>query len=439
VLCSLTPRFALGLEPPPENCPPDPVCTLELSDNFATCNGCHALDPAANAQFGIDKPGFFGSNGTYSSDGVVHIMKVPHFRNMYQKVGMFGTVQTPVGIGLSDLPDSPFGPREGGLFALQNAFTGRQLRGFGYTHAGEEDTIFHFTASIAFIKSLGFGAPPFLGDNLGGFELFLPRDRAACFDGALPALNADFVAALAPPDVLEALRAELRALADPGSTPERLGAATAALEAFVAGLPPDNPGQVFASVGAAQLVLPLLGCPALPDSATLEARGCFELGAAPECADLFGSVRSCALWGRTLEQLLGTGNACRAEGLETREAVEDFIFAFDSNLKPVVGQQVTLRNTQPGGAQSGDGAAQRRLALLLDQAALGHNDVVAHCGSRGAVYENGEFLRDDGVRASLASLLAGGASVTFTAVPPGEGRRSGVDRDLNGTLDALQH
>lgn len=432
-VCSVTPRFALGLEPVPEFCPPNPVCTLNLSDNFQTCHGCHRLDPTANAEHGVDHPGFFGSNGFYSSDGVVHVMKVPHFRNMYQKVGMFGTVQTPFGVGLSDLPDSLFGPRNGGLFALANAFTGDQIRGFGYTHAGEEDTMFHFMASFAFIRGLTFG-PPFVADNLGGFELFLPREKAACFDGQLPSLNAAFTSALGPPAVLDELRSHLGVLTNPASTPEQVAAANQALNEFVAALPATNPGSVFQRLPVAQLSLPLLDCPALPDAATLASLGCFELGFALSCAPFFFSARNCAAWGSTLEQLLESGTAvCEGEGLEQRAEVEELLFAFDSNLKPIVGQQVTVRREA---RQSEVGSSTRqRIELLLAQAEAGHCDVVAHWGQRGAVYEEGVFLTDNGTTLSIAELRARREPVTFTAVPPGEGRRSGVDRDLDGVLD----
>lgn len=426
--CSVTPRFAAGTEPLPDFCPPNPSCTLKLSDSFQTCNGCHRLDPSANAEFGVDKPGFFGSNGFYSSDGVVHIMKVPHFRNLYQRVGMFGTVQTPAGVGLSDLPDSVFGPREGGLFALANAFTGDQIRGFGYTHAGEEDTPFHFMASVAFIKSLSFGAP-FVADNLAGFELFFPRDRSACLDGQLPTLNARFMAALAPPEVLDTLRGHLVVINDPASTPEQVGAATQSLNDFVASLPSSNPGAVFRRLPVTQLSLPLLDCPSLPDTATLQTLGCFELGFSPTCAQFFGSVRFCAQWGSTLEQLLGSGTqACKAEGLEQRAEMEDFLFAYASNLKPIVGQQVTL-------GRDASVATVSRLHLLLHRASAGDCDLVAHWGAHGAVYESGAFLVDDGRVIRLAMLRRLEEPVTFTAVPVGEGRRSAVDRDLDGVLD----
>jgi hypothetical protein len=45
------------------------------------------------------------------------------------------------------------------------------------------------------------------------------------------------------------------------------------------------------------------------------------------------------------------------------------------------------------------------------------------------------FLVDDSRSMSLAALRDRAQPLTFTAVPPGEGRRSGIDRDLDGVLD----
>src|SRR5262249_29872650 len=126
--CINPPEIRLGLTPPPAFCPPNPVCTLNVSDFQNTCNGCHTLDEHANEQFGVAKPGLFGSSGLYTNDQVSHVLKIPHLRNVYQKVGMFGSVQTKRGIGLTNLADSIFGPREGGLLAAANALTGDQIR-----------------------------------------------------------------------------------------------------------------------------------------------------------------------------------------------------------------------------------------------------------------------------------------------------------------------
>ncbi len=98
------------------------------SDTFGTCNRCHVLDPQGNAGFGVDQPGFFGSDGRYTFDGVPQIFKVPHLRNMYQKVGMFGM-----------LPDP---------------FQGDQVRGFGFLHDGSVDTVFRFFSSEVFSRSI---------------------------------------------------------------------------------------------------------------------------------------------------------------------------------------------------------------------------------------------------------------------------------------------
>ena len=93
----------------------------------------------------------------------------------------------------------------------------------------------------------------------------------------------------------------------------------------------------------------------------------------------------------------------RHEGLSWRRVLtdkadmEDFVMAFDSNLKPIVGQQVTLTSTSPV-------AARARLDLLIQQVAKGNCDVVANSEDNGYFYTGGEFLRDDGQRYSLSRL-----------------------------------
>jgi hypothetical protein len=123
--------------------------------------------------------------------------------------------------------------------------------------------------------------------------------------------------------------------------------------------------------------------------------------------------------------------ACQAAGLADRTDMESFMFAFDNNLKPVVGQQVTLTRTPSAQANA-------RLALLVQQAEQGHCDLVAHGGGAGFVYEGGKFLRHDGTKLTPSALVQRvTAPLTFTAVPPREGRRCGVDRDEDGVLDAF--
>ncbi len=67
-----------------------------LPSPLTSCNGCHTLDPRGNSEFGVAKPGFFGSRGlgVVDSIGLQHI-KAPHLRNLYQKIGMFGAAPGP--------------------------------------------------------------------------------------------------------------------------------------------------------------------------------------------------------------------------------------------------------------------------------------------------------------------------------------------------------
>ena len=123
-------------------------------------------------------------------------------------------------------------------------------------------------------------------------------------------------------------------------------------------------------------------------------------------------------------------------GLQLRHNLVDFVFAYDSNLLPIVGQQVTLDGDNAS-------AAAPRLALLESQAAAGAADLVAHARifeqDHGFVLSQGMWigdvswlppLTDDQLRA-----IAGLEPLTFLAVPPGEGWRVGIDRDGDGYAD----
>jgi DNA-binding beta-propeller fold protein YncE len=110
------------------------------TDTFFTCNGCHVLDPGGNAAFGVPRPGFFGTDGRFSFEGEPQVFKIPHLRNMYQKVGMFGMTKAPF-----FLPENP-DP------AQDNPFTGDQVRGFGFFHDGSVDTLFRFHSTILFLQ-----------------------------------------------------------------------------------------------------------------------------------------------------------------------------------------------------------------------------------------------------------------------------------------------
>jgi hypothetical protein len=108
------------------------------SDRFHNCNGCHTLDPSGNAGRSAH-PGFFGSDGKLSFENENQIFKVPHLRNAYTKVGMFGSS-----------PDT-FAP---GTFILQQAPAADQIRGFGFLHDGSFGQLEHFFTATVFLKSL---------------------------------------------------------------------------------------------------------------------------------------------------------------------------------------------------------------------------------------------------------------------------------------------
>ncbi|MDH5425822.1 MAG: beta-propeller fold lactonase family protein [Gammaproteobacteria bacterium] len=127
-----------------------------LSDPFTSCNGCHITDPAGNAEFAVSKPGFFGADGRATFELGPQIFKVPHLRNLYQKVGMFGMPKTPGGFINPESSDPD----------IDNAFMGDQIRGSGFIHDGSIDTIERFLNIIVFQHAESGPFP-----NPGGFAL----------------------------------------------------------------------------------------------------------------------------------------------------------------------------------------------------------------------------------------------------------------------------
>ena len=93
------------------------------TDIVRNCNGCHTLNPTS---------GFFGTQGKMSVEGEPQDFKIPHLRNAYQKVGMFG------------MPD--IGAFKGGVIGNQ----GPQVRGFGFLHDGSVDTLSRFHSANVF-------------------------------------------------------------------------------------------------------------------------------------------------------------------------------------------------------------------------------------------------------------------------------------------------
>lgn len=131
----------------------------EKSDTFFNCNGCHVLDHDGNREFGVAKPGFFGTDGRYSFEFETQVFKTPHLRNLYQKVGMFGqAVTSPGTIGTPFFLPEPLN---------SNAFMGDQIRGFGFLHDGSTDTLSRFHGSVVFAQRPAEHPLP----NPGGFTL----------------------------------------------------------------------------------------------------------------------------------------------------------------------------------------------------------------------------------------------------------------------------
>jgi len=97
---------------------------MNVVSDTLTCNGCHVLNPAVGA---------FGTDGTSSFENESQHFKIPHLRNLYQKVGMFGLPATPSFI----IPGN-------------NGHQGPQVRGFGFLHDGGIDTLFRFHSATVF-------------------------------------------------------------------------------------------------------------------------------------------------------------------------------------------------------------------------------------------------------------------------------------------------
>jgi hypothetical protein len=110
------------------------------SDLVQTCNGCHVLDPAN---------GHFGTDGLSSFENETQDFKIPHLRNLYQKVGMFG------------MPAIQFvnAGNNGCITGTAGCPTAvsqpDQVRGFGFLHDGSIDTVFRFHHATVF--NAGFG------------------------------------------------------------------------------------------------------------------------------------------------------------------------------------------------------------------------------------------------------------------------------------------
>lgn len=110
----LTPRQQAGLQV---------FKTVKSTSNLLTCNQCHELD--------IGKK-HFGTAGLMTTEGagITEEFKVTHLRNVYAKVGMFGSNRVVKGV-----------PPE---------HMGEQIKGFGHLHDGAVDSVSNFLSSDVF-------------------------------------------------------------------------------------------------------------------------------------------------------------------------------------------------------------------------------------------------------------------------------------------------
>ena len=126
--------FAMALTPPPnpvrwlnngltpaQSRGEDTYFNVRGITGIGSCNHCHTLDPTNKN---------FGTSGlmSFEGEGIAENFKVPHFRNAYAKVGMFGT-------------SGRLGNGE---------HWGNQIKGFGYLHDGSIATLLDFFASPTF-------------------------------------------------------------------------------------------------------------------------------------------------------------------------------------------------------------------------------------------------------------------------------------------------
>jgi hypothetical protein len=126
--------------------------------------------------------------------------------------------------------------------------------------------------------------------------------------------------------------------------------------------------------------------------------------------------------------------------------VVDFVYAFPSNVAPIVGQQVTV-----GASPSADVTARLNLLMARAGTAYATPDSAMECDliakgvvngqPRGYLFQpaSSNFLDDAGATIALQGLLqqaaVAGQQVTFTCVNSGGGRRLGIDRNNDGRSD----
>jgi hypothetical protein len=160
----------------------------------------------------------------------------------------------------------------------------------------------------------------------------------------------------------------------------------------------------------------------------------------PELPEAFrDSVRpGCFQLGSMLQGGAESGS-CFPQGLRERAEMESFMLAFDSNLAPSVGQQVTFLEPD----LRGGGARQQLLATLLASAERGSCDAIVFSGASGYLVRQprplaaGDSELEDarGQTQSLRRRARSGAPLTLTCYPPqpgqAEARRVAFSRSVH--------
>jgi len=135
--------------------------STKVVDTVFNCSGCHVVDRDFNKGM-TNKPGVFGTDGRNTFAFIQQFLKIPHLRNIYNKVGMFGMPNS-----RKYLADDPFTGMDPAwdpnvpedflkisnylFFGNDNEHTGDQIRGFGYTQDGSTDTVFRFHTTNGFL------------------------------------------------------------------------------------------------------------------------------------------------------------------------------------------------------------------------------------------------------------------------------------------------
>lgn len=119
--------------------------SMNPADAIGPCNDCHTLDATANAGETMF-PGFFGTDGKIVFPALPQLMKVPHLRNLYDKVCMFGS--TSWGPFLNQ-PEPIFRDLSGEKLPPYRHLED-QVCGFGFGHDGTLDSPLRYLRTVPF-------------------------------------------------------------------------------------------------------------------------------------------------------------------------------------------------------------------------------------------------------------------------------------------------